>query len=595
MTEIVQRPYATDITQQLSDSGMPALLARIYAARGIVSTSQLDTGLSQLLPFTQLKNAQKMACLLADAIAAKRKLLIVADYDADGATACAVGLRGLRALGAQVDFIVPNRFEYGYGLTPEIVRLAALSKPDIIVTVDNGIASVEGVAEARKLGMEVLVTDHHLPGDSLPDALCIVNPNQPGCTFPSKNLAGVGVMFYVLLALRAELRTRGAFTTNPTHPSPPLTGREEMQTAVTPPLLRGGLEGFPEPNLGNLLDLVALGTVADVVKLDENNRILVQQGLLRMRAGRACAGITALLQVAKKSPAQASAYEMGFIVGPRLNAAGRLEDMGLGIQCLLTDDVVEADEIAAKLDALNHERRNIEADMQQAALVALENIDPTDGYSLALFDESWHQGVIGILASRLKDKFHRPVIAFARANNGELKGSGRSIPGLHLRDALDLVSKRHPHLILKFGGHAMAAGLSLLEDNFPEFQQAFETAAQSLLTPADLTKILETDGELTQPEFSVEMARSLEKQVWGQGFPQPLFDGVFKVDSQRIVGEKHLKLKLSSAAGAFEAIHFFCADPMPASIRAVYSLSINEYNGKVSLQLIVKHWQAVVK
>lgn len=368
-----------------------------------------------------------------------------------------------------------------------------------------------------------------------------------------------------------------------------------MQTAATPPLLRGGQEGFPEPNLGNLLDLVALGTVADVVKLDENNRILVQQGLLRMRAGRACAGITALLQVAKKSPAQASAYEMGFIVGPRLNAAGRLEDMGLGIQCLLTDDVVEADEIAAKLDALNHERRNIEADMQQAALVALENIDPTDGYSLALFDESWHQGVIGILASRLKDKFHRPVIAFARANNGELKGSGRSIPGLHLRDALDLVSKRHPHLILKFGGHAMAAGLSLLEDNFPEFQQAFETAAQSLLTPADLTKILETDGELTQPEFSVEMARSLEKQVWGQGFPQPLFDGVFKVDSQRIVGEKHLKLKLSSAAGAFEAIHFFCADPMPASIRAVYSLSINEYNGKVSLQLIVKHWQAVVK
>lgn len=565
MTEIVQRPYATDITQQLSDSGMPALLARIYAARGIVSTSQLETGLSQLLPFTQLKNAQQMASLLADAIAAKRKLLIVADYDADGATACAVGLRGLRALGAQVDFIVPNRFEYGYGLTPEIVRLAALSMPDIIVTVDNGIASVEGVAEARKLGIEVLVTDHHLPGDSLPDALCIVNPNQPGCTFPSKNLAGVGVMFYVLLALRAELRARGAFADK------------------------------PEPNLGNLLDLVALGTVADVVKLDENNRILVQQGLLRMRAGRACAGITALLQVAKKSPAQASAYEMGFIVGPRLNAAGRLEDMGLGIQCLLTDDVVEADEIAAKLDALNHERRNIEADMQQAALVALENIDPTDGYSLALFDESWHQGVIGILASRLKDKFHRPVIAFARANNGELKGSGRSIPGLHLRDALDLVSKRHPHLILKFGGHAMAAGLSLLEDNFPEFQQAFETAAQSLLTPADLTKILETDGELTQPEFSVEMARSLEKQVWGQGFPQPFFDGVFKVDSQRIVGEKHLKLKLSSAAGAFEAIHFFCADPMPASIRAVYSLSINEYNGKVSLQLIVKHWQAVVK
>jgi len=595
MTEIVQRPYATATTQQLTDSGMPALLARIYAARGIASTSQLDTGLSQLLPFTQLKNAQKMACLLADAIAAKRKLLIVADYDADGATACAVGLRGLRALGAQVDFIVPNRFEYGYGLTPEIVRLAALSRPDIIVTVDNGIASVEGVAEARKLGIDVLVTDHHLPGDSLPDALCIVNPNQPGCTFPSKNLAGVGVMFYVLLALRAELRTRGAFTINPTHPSPPLTGREEMHTAATPPLLRGGREGFPEPNLGNLLDLVALGTVADVVKLDENNRILVQQGLLRMRAGRACAGIQALLQVARKLPEQASAYEMGFIVGPRLNAAGRLEDMGLGIQCLLTDDAVEADEIAAKLDALNHERRGIEADMQQAALVALENIDPTDGYSLALFDENWHQGVIGILASRLKDRFHRPVIAFARAQgndqNGELKGSGRSIPGLHLRDALDLVSKRHPHLLQKFGGHAMAAGLSLREEHFAEFQRAFEAVAQDLLTPADLTKILETDGALNSAEFSVEMARSLEQQVWGQGFPQPLFDGVFKVDSQRVVGEKHLKLKLSSAAGVFEAIHFFCADAMPASIRAVYSLGINDYNGKVSLQLIVRHWQ----
>lgn len=561
MTEIVQRPYQANDAAQLGENGMPALLARIYAARGICSSRQLDTGLAQLLPYTQLTNSVAMATLLADAIAAKKRLLIVADYDADGATACAVGVRGLRSLGAQVDFIVPNRFEYGYGLTPEIVRLAAQSKPDIIITVDNGIASVEGVAEAKKLGIKVLVTDHHLPGDTLPDALCIVNPNQPGCTFPSKNLAGVGVMFYVLLALRAELRKRGAFADK------------------------------AEPNLGNLLDLVALGTVADVVKLDENNRILVQQGLLRMRAGRACPGINALLQIAKKSPEQASAYEMGFIVGPRLNAAGRLNDMGLGIQCLLTDDSAEADAIAAKLDALNKERRSIEADMQQAALISLENIDPSDGYSLALFDEGWHQGVIGILASRLKEQFHRPVIAFARANNGEIKGSGRSIPGLHLRDALDLVSKRHPHLILKFGGHAMAAGLSLREENFSEFQQAFETAAQGLLTPADLTKILETDGELTRSEFSVEMARSIEQQVWGQGFPQPLFDGVFKVESQRVVGEKHLKLKLSTAAGTFEAIHFFCADPMPDNIRAVYSLSINEYNNKVSLQLIVKHWQ----
>ncbi len=594
MTQIVQRPYPVDAAIILSDSGMPALLARIYAARGIRDRMQLDTGLSQLLPFTQLKNAQEMARLLADAIAAKRKLLIVADYDADGATACAVGLRGLRAMGAQVDFIVPNRFEYGYGLTPEIVRLAALSSPDIIITVDNGISSVEGVAEAKKLGIAVLVTDHHLPGDTLPDALCIVNPNQPGCTFPSKNLAGVGVMFYVLLALRAELRTRGAFKS----PLAPLFKSGEPISSPLPLAGEGGAqrrerEGLAEPNLGNLLDLVALGTVADVVKLDENNRILVQQGLQRMRAGRACAGITALLQIAKKLPAQASAYEMGFIVGPRLNAAGRLEDMALGIQCLLTDDADEADNIAAKLDSLNQERRSIEADMQQAALAALENIDPTDGYSLALFDESWHQGVIGILASRLKDKFHRPVIAFARSQEGELKGSGRSIPGLHLRDALDLVAKRHPHLLQKFGGHAMAAGLSLREEHFAEFQSAFEAVAQSLLTPADLTRILETDGALQRDEYSVEMARSLEKQVWGQGFPQPLFDDEFKVDSQRVVGEKHLKLKLSNLSGAFEAIHFFCADPMPNRIRAVYSLNINEYNGKVSVQLIVRHWEVI--
>lgn len=562
MTQLIQRPYPDEAAKQLADAGFSPLLARIYAARGIRNAQQLDTGLGSLLPFTQLKNAQAMAVLLADAIANRKKLLIVADYDADGATACAVGLRGLRTLGAQVDFIVPNRFEYGYGLTPEIVHLAAKSSPDIIVTVDNGIASVDGVAEAKKLGIEVLVTDHHLPGDTLPEALCIVNPNQPGCAFPSKNLAGVGVMFYVLLALRAELRARGAFADK------------------------------AEPNLGNLLDLVALGTVADVVRLDENNRILVQQGLLRMRAGRACAGITALLQAARKSPAQASAYELGFIVGPRLNAAGRLEDMGLGIQCLLTDDPAAATTLATRLDALNQERRSIEAGMQEAALAALEDINPADSYSLTMFDESWHQGVIGILASRLKDRFHRPVIALARAQNGELKGSGRSIPGLHLRDALDLVSKKHPHLLHKFGGHAMAAGLSLREEHLAEFQSAFEAVAQGLLTPADLTRILETDGALGQDEFSVEMARSLEQQVWGQGFPQPLFDGEFKVENQRVVGEKHLKLKLAAATGAFDAIHFFCTGPLPASIRAVYSLAINEYNGRTSLQLIVRHWQA---
>ncbi|MEQ1743153.1 MAG: single-stranded-DNA-specific exonuclease RecJ [Candidatus Nitrotoga sp.] len=561
MLQISQRSYPTDAAQQLIDTGIAPLLARVYAARGISNVTQLDTSLQCLLPFTKLKNAQKMACLLADAIAAQRKLLIVADYDADGATACAVGLRGLRMLGARVDFIVPNRFEYGYGLTPEIVRLAAQSAPDILITVDNGIASVEGVAEANRFGMQVLVTDHHLPGDALPDALCIVNPNQPGCDFPSKNLAGVGVMFYVLLALRAELRARGAYTEQ------------------------------AEPNLGKLLDLVALGTVADVVKLDENNRILVQQGLQRIRSMRACCGINALLQVASKNYEQASSYELGFVVGPRLNAAGRLEDMSLGITCLISDDVTEAAKIAAQLDTLNHTRRNIEADMQQAALATLENITPTDSYSLALFDETWHQGVIGILASRLKDRYHRPVIAFARSLNGEIKGSGRSIHALHLRDALDLVSKRHPHLIQKFGGHAMAAGLSLREEHFDEFKIAFEAVAQSLLSPADLTKIIETDGLLAPSEFTLGIARSLEQQVWGQGFPQPFFEGEFTVKSQRVVGEKHLKLKLSTASAAYDAIHFFCVDPMPACIRAVFNLAINEYNGSVNLQLIVRHWQ----
>jgi single-stranded-DNA-specific exonuclease len=561
MPRIIQRSYSDVVAQQLTQAGFAPLLARIYAARGIENKQQLDTDIKRLLPHALLKNAEVMAGLLADAIAQQKKILIVADYDADGATACAVAVRGLSALGAKVDFIVPNRFEYGYGLTPEIVRLAAQSKPDILLTVDNGISSVEGVAEAKRLGMQVLVTDHHLPGDVLPDALCIVNPNQPGCTFPSKNLAGVGVMFYVLMALRAKMREQNAFLDK------------------------------AEPNLGNLLDLVALGTVADVVKLDDNNRILVQQGLQRIRTGRASKGIEALLQIARKSAPKTSSYELGFVVGPRLNAAGRLEDMSLGICCLLTDDVAEANEIAAKLDELNRERRNIEADMQDAALAALEQTNPEDGYSLVLFDETWHQGVIGILASRLKDKFHRPVIAFARSSNGEIKGSGRSIAGLHLRDALDLVAKRHPHLLQKFGGHAMAAGLTLREEHFAEFQRAFESIAQSLLSSNDLEKTIETDGELESADFSLDTARVLEQQVWGQGFAEPLLQGDFRVQAQRIVGEKHLKLTLASASTSLDAMHFFSTDPLPEKIQAVYSLGVNEFNGRVGLQLIVRHWQ----
>jgi len=559
MSKIAQRPYSAPLAQQLVAAGIAPLLARLYAARGIADASQLDTDIKRLLPFNLLKNARQMGKLLADAIAANKKILVVADYDADGATACAVAMRGLGALGARVDFIVPNRFEYGYGLTPEIVQLAKRMSPDVLLTVDNGIASVEGVAAAHRLGMQVLVTDHHLPGDELPDAACIVNPNQPGCDFPSKHLAGVGVMFYVLMALRAELRERGAFA------------------------------GKAEPNLGNLLDLVALGTVADVVKLDDNNRILVQQGLQRIRGGRSCAGIQALLRVARRPSVQATSYELGFIVGPRLNAAGRLEDMSIGIRCLLTDDANEANELAARLDALNHERRSIEADMQDSALATLHAFDPADSFSLALFNEDWHQGVIGILASRLKDKFHRPVIAFALAQDGELKGSGRSIAGLHLRDALDLVSKRQPHLIRKFGGHAMAAGLSIAEADLADFRQAFEAVARELLDADALVKTISTDGALAAHEFTLDIARALQNQVWGQGFPEPLFEGEFHVQSQRVVGEKHLKLKLSSPAGNFDAIRFFSAEPAAEDIRAVYSLSINEYNGRESLQLIVRH------
>jgi len=563
MTQLTTRTFPAEILPALTADGISPLLARIYAARGIGSAAELDTALASLLPATRLKNAAAMARQLSEAIAAGKSLLVVADYDADGATACAVAVRGLRLFGAKVDFIVPNRFEYGYGLTPEIVRLAAAQKPDVLLTVDNGIASVDGVCEANRLGIQVLVTDHHLPGDQLPPAACIVNPNQPGCEFPSKHLAGVGVMFYVLLALRAELRARGVFA-----------------------------DGRSEPNLANLLDLVALGTVADVVRLDQNNRILVQQGLARIRAGRACAGIHALLQVARKPPAQASAYELGFIVGPRLNAAGRLEDMSLGIRCLLTDEATEAAQLAQQLDTLNRTRRDIEADMQQAALASLEAIDPSEGYSLTLYDASWHQGVIGILASRLKDKFHRPVIVFAAAGDGLLKGSGRSIAGLHLRDALDWLSKRQPNLIEKFGGHAMAAGLSIRAERFEEFQLAFEEAARVWLPETALTKVLETDGELALSEFSLGAARALAQPVWGQGFPAPLFQGEFTVLQQRVVGEKHLKLRLGLGAASFEAMRFFSADPLPERIRAAYQLSCNEFNGQTSLQLIVEYCEA---
>jgi single-stranded-DNA-specific exonuclease len=553
------RPYPEASACKLAANGVHPVLARVYAARGVDQVEQLDTQLARLLPFDTLKHGQLAACRLADAIARRERILIVADYDADGATACAVAVRGLALLGGHADFLVPNRFEYGYGLTPEIVRLAHGRQPDLIVTVDNGIASVEGVAEAKRLGIEVLVTDHHLPGDTLPEAL-IVNPNQPGCAFPSKHLAGVGVMFYVLLALRAELRTRGVFS---------------AETA---------------PNLAQLLDIVALGTVADVVRLDDNNRILVEQGLRRMRGGRACAGIRALFAAAARDPLRASASDLGFMIGPRLNAAGRLEDMSLGIACLLCDDDDAALLMAQRLHALNAERRSIEADMQASALAVLDGIETGDSYTTVLFDADWHQGVIGILASRLKDKFHRPAICFARGNNGEIKGSGRSIAPLHLRDALDLVSKRAPDLILKFGGHAAAAGLTIRETDLKRFTELFETTVQHLLQPADLARVIETDGALPLAAINLELAQALHQPVWGQGFPAPSFDGVFRVAQQRIVGEKHLKLRLEMGGVLFDSILFFRDQPLPEHIHAVYRPETNIYNGNISLQLKLEHW-----
>jgi single-stranded-DNA-specific exonuclease len=584
---ITRRTAPAAALSALTAAGIPPLLARIYAARGIASPTQLATDFGGLAPLAGLHNVERMAGLLADAIAAGQRLLIVADYDSDGATACAVGMRALREFGAVVDYLVPNRFEYGYGLTPEIVALAKeIKHPDILITVDNGIASVEGVAAANALGMRVLVTDHHLPGATLPDAWCIINPNQPGCGFPSKNLAGVGVMFYLMLALRAELRKRGWFES--ARRSATALENEVPASRLTPHASRRAAE----PNLAALLDLVALGTVADVVKLDDNNRILVQQGLQRIRSGKTWPGIAALLEVAGRDAARATTYDLGFVLGPRLNAAGRLDDMAVGIECLITNDHGTAARIARELDAFNRRRRGIEADMHDNALAILAAIPPQDSYSLCLFEPNWHQGVIGIVASRLKERYYRSVIAFARGNDGELKGSGRSIGALHLRDALDLVSKREPTLITRFGGHAAAAGLTLRESELARFRGAFEAVVQSLLSPADLERVIETDGALAATDCTLEAARLLEHAVWGQGFPAPTFDDEFTVARQRVVGERHLKLGLVKDGREIEAMLFSHATPLPQRIRAVYRAAVNEWNGAQRLQLTIEHWQA---
>lgn len=556
---IIQRHIDCEVVNQLIEAGVSPLLAKLYAARGVKSIQELDVALTGIIPPDQLTNNVEMARLLADAIQEKKKILIVGDYDADGATATAVAVRGLLSMGASVDFLVPNRFEYGYGLTPKIVELAATLSPDMIVTVDNGIASVDGVAKANALGMQVLITDHHLPGEATPEATCIVNPNQRGCDFPSKNLAGVGVMFYALLALRAELRLRGAFIEK------------------------------KEPNLTELLDLVALGTVADLVKLDANNRILVEQGLRRIRAGACCPGISALLKVAGRAQSIINTQDLGFYVGPRLNAAGRLDDMRLGIQCLLAESHDEAFGIAQILHDLNTERRHIEIGMQEEALSSLGDVAIGDQYSISVYEPSWHQGVVGILASRLKERYHRPVIAFAEVGDGVLKGSGRSIAGLHLRDALDMVTKRNNRLIITFGGHAMAAGLSIHQDKFKDFQQAFETVVRELLRPADLQAVIEVDGGFDVNEMTLQNAQLLVGQVWGQGFAPPLFSDTFSIVNQRIIGEKHLKLLLEKQGKRFDAIYFGHVQPLPEEAEVVYQLQVNTYNGMESVQLQLLH------
>jgi single-stranded-DNA-specific exonuclease len=556
---------------RLLQAGTHPLLAQLYAARGVKDAQELELDLPHLLPPAQLKGAQEAAAALAEAIGRGQRLLIVADYDCDGATACAVGLRGLRALGAQVTYLVPNRFTTGYGLSPAVVDLALqhpAGKPDWIITVDNGIASVDGVAHAKAHGVRVLVTDHHLPGPVLPAADVIVNPNQPGCDFPSKSIAGVGVMFYVLLALRAELRRRGVF------------------------------DAASQPRLDALLDLVALGTVADVVRLDANNRLLVAQGLKRIRAGRMQPGIAALLQVAGRDATRLGSADLGFALGPRVNAAGRLADMTVGIECLSTDDPARALLLAQQLDALNRERRGIEAGIKAEALQMLDQLDTggqTGAAAISLFAPHWHEGVIGIVAGRIKDREHRPTFVFAPAEDGTLRGSGRSIAGFHLRDALDLVAKREPGLLLRFGGHAMAAGCTLLADGFERFRAAFAQVAAEWLEPAMLQRRLEVDGPLPAQWLLPEMAALLGAQVWGQGFAAPLFSARVQVRQQRLIGERHLKsrVRLLDADGVtadtlFDLVAWGRTEFLPDEARIAYRLESNTWQGVTQLQLVLE-------
>ena len=575
---ITQRDIPPRSVWALEQAGVHPLLARLYAARGITSPDELDDALARLLPPATLGGAAEAARLLADAIASGKRLCVVADYDCDGATACAVALRGLRLLGARhLDYLVPDRVVDGYGLTPAIAQRVKERGADLLITVDNGIASLEGVAHARALGLQVLVTDHHLPATNaegqvvLPQADVIVNPNQPGCSFASKALAGVGVMFYVLLALRSELRTRGVY----------------------------GAQGTPgaqaQPKLDALLPLVALGTVADVVRLDANNRRLVAQGLKRVRAGAMPPGMASLFTAAGRRAAVATTFDFGFALGPRINAAGRLSDMTLGIECLLTDDPARADELARTLDGINRERRAIESDMRDQALDIAESLfeqGEAPPAAICVFDPDFHEGVVGIVASRVKEKLHRPTFVFACSaapgKEHEIKGSGRSIPGFHLRDALDLVAKRHPGVLLRFGGHAMAAGCTIDEDQLDTFDQALQQVAQEWLDAATLTRRLETDGPLEAQYLRVDLVDALHKEVWGQGFAPPTFSDEVDVVSQRLVGEKHLQLKLRHQGQAVDGIWFGHTEPLPGRVKLAFRLDADEWNGQRRVKLMVE-------
>ena len=563
---IATRPINPQLQSALQAAGANPLIAQLYAARNVADSSELNDSLKQLIPYTQLTNCTAAASRLADAIQAKQKILIIADYDADGATACSVAMTGLASMGAAVDFFVPNRFEHGYGLTPELADIAHAKGADLIVTVDNGISSAEGVARAKALGLDVIVTDHHIAGSVVPDCI-IVNPNQRGCAFPSKSIAGVGVIFYVLIALRAELRARDYFS---------------------------GCLNIAEPKLDELLDLVALGTVADVVALDHNNRILVSQGLKRIRAGKMSHGIRALFQTARCSAQKAQPFDFGYKIAPRINAAGRLDDMSIGIACLLSGSLNEAESMAGELNELNQTRQEIEQEMLTDILADCPSALPREQTTLCVYRDSFHQGVVGIVASRLKEKFYRPVFVFAPDDDGNYRGSGRSIAGVHLRDVLDAISKRAPEIIIKFGGHAMAAGLTLRSGSLKTFGELFEDIVRSQVNEDTLSQTFLTDGSLKTSDITLANAQLINAQIWGQGFPPPSFADTFQVIRQQSMGadKKHTKAWLAKEGQEFEAMFWRCEDILPRDIRVVYRPTVNEWKGNTELQLYVDYWEA---